>query len=169
MLCIALLTACGYQLSTQAPITLPQDSTKLFLSKVTNPTTETWLEPMLRTSIRDEFTRRGKVTWVGQEEAQATVNVDVREYSTSDSVKGLDDVTIKSQARIQMEVTLYSTTTHALIWTSGPIVATESYRGTGGKRTATGTIQESSSKREATQNAVDLAVRMAADRLAQKF
>ncbi|GAB1400694.1 hypothetical protein MASR1M66_21490 [Aminivibrio sp.] len=81
-------SACGYSLTANAPIDLPADSTRLYLAKVTNPTTETWLEPMLRSSLRDELTRRGNVTWVGRNEAEATVNVDVRSYSTSDSVKG---------------------------------------------------------------------------------
>jgi len=157
LLCVVLLLpACGYQLTAQAPIDLPQDSTRLFLGKVTNPTTETWIEPMLRTSLRDELTRRGNVTWVGEDEAQATVNVDVRSYSTADSVKGRDDVTVKSQARIQMVVSFYSAKTNALIWTSGPVSASESYRGI-------------SQKRDATQDAIDLAVRMVADRLSQKF
>lgn len=151
-----LLPACGYQLSANAPIDLPKDSTRLFLAKVTNPTTETWLEPMLRSSLRDELTRRGNVTWVGREEAEATVNVDVRSYSTSDAVKGRDDVTYKSKVTIQMEVSFFSTKTSAIIWTSGPVVASESYRGSGGKK-------------DATQDAVDLAVRTVADRLSQKF
>ncbi len=153
---VLLLPACGYQLTANAPIDLPKDSTRLFLAKVTNPTTETWLEPMLRSSLRDELTSRGNVTWVGRDEAEATVNVDVRSYSTSDAVKGRDDVTFKSRVTIQMEVSFFSTKTSALIWTSGPVVASESYRGTGGKK-------------DATQGAIDLAVRMVADRLSQKF
>ena len=152
---VLLLPACGYQLTANAPIDLPKDSTRLFLAKVTNPTTETWLEPMLRSSLRDELTRRGNVTWVGPNEAQALVNVDVRSYRTSDALKGLDDVTLKSQANIQMEVTFFNAKTNALIWTSGPVSASESYRGT--------------NKREATQKAIDQAVRIVADRLSQKF
>ena len=153
---VLLLPACGYQLTAQAPIDLPRDSTMLFLDRVTNPTTETWLGPMLRNSLRDELTRRGNVTWVSRDAAQATVNVDVRAYSTSDAVKGLDDVTVKSAVRIQMEVSFFNAKRGALIWTSGPVIASESYRG-------------ADNKRKATQEAVDLAVRMVADRLSQKF
>jgi hypothetical protein len=128
VLCIALfLPACGYQLTARAPIQLPENSTRLYLNKVTNPTTETWLEPMLRSSLRDELTRRGNVTWVDREQAEATVNIDVRSYSTSDALKGRDDVTLKSAASIQMVVTFYSAKTNALIWTSGPVTASESY------------------------------------------
>jgi len=170
VLCIALsLPACGYELTARAPIQLPQDSTRLYLDKVTNPTTETWLEPMLRSSLRDELTRRGNVTWVDRSEAEATVNIDVRSYSTSDALKGRDDVTLKSAASIQMVVTFYSTKTNAMIWTSGIILATESYRGSVGRRTDTGVLQESSGKREATQDAIDLATRKVADQLGQKF
>jgi outer membrane lipopolysaccharide assembly protein LptE/RlpB len=156
LLGLLLLSACGYQLTANAPIDLPQDSSRLYLAKVTNPTTETWFEPMLRSSLRDELTRRGQVTWVDRNEAEATVNIDVRSYSTSDAVKGRDDVTFKSKVTIRMEVSFFSTKTSAMIWTSGPVVASESYRGTGGKK-------------DATQEAVDLAMRMVADRLSQKF
>ena len=170
MLCIALLLpSCGYQLTANAPIDLPQSSTRLFLNKVTNPTTETWMEPMLRSTLRDELTRRGNVTWVGQDEAEATVNIDVRSFTTSDSVKGRDDVTLKSEALIQMEVSFFSTKTNALIWTSGPIVASESYRKMNEGQSSSGNQQASSAKREAAQGAIDEAVRMVADRLAQKF
>lgn len=170
MLCIALLLpACGYQLTARAPIQLPQDSTRLYLDKVTNPTTETWIEPMLRSSLRDELTRRGNVTWVSRDEAEATVNIDVRSYSTSDALKGRDDVTLKSAASIQMVVTFFSTTTNTLIWTSGPIAASESYRGPSEIQSSTGTLQSTSGKREATQEAIDLATRMVADQLGQKF
>ncbi len=170
MLVIALfLPACGYQLTANAPIDLPQDSTRLFLRKVTDPTTETWMEPMLRSALRDELTRRGNVKWVSLDEAQATVNIDVRSYSTSDAVKGRDDVTIKSSATIQLEVTFHNADTGVLIWTSGPVVASESYRGEGGLRTATGEYQPSSAKRAATQAAVELAMRLVADRLNQNF
>jgi outer membrane lipopolysaccharide assembly protein LptE/RlpB len=170
VLCIALfLPACGYQLTARAPIQLPENSTRLYLNKVTNPTTETWLEPMLRSSLRDELTRRGNVTWVDRAQAEATVNIDVRSYSTSDALKGRDDVTLKSEAAIRIVVTFYSAKTNALIWTSGTIRAAESYRGSGGSRTDTGSIQKSNAKREATQSAVDLAMRMVADNLGQKF
>ena len=131
---VLLLPACGYQLTAQAPIDLPQDSTHLFLGKVINPSTETWLGPDV---------------------AQALVNIDVRSYRTSDALKGIDDVTLKSQANIHLEVTFFNAKTNALIWTSGPVSASESYRG--------------GDKREATQRAIDQAVRIVADRLSQKF
>lgn len=170
MLVIALLLpACGYQLTANSPIVLPQDNNHLFLRKVTNPSTETWMEPMLRTALRDEFTRRGNVKWVSLDQAHATVNIDVRSYSTADSVKGRDDVTIKSKATIQLEVTFYNADTGAMIWTSGPVVASESFRGNEGLRTATGEYQPTSAKRSATEAAVELAMRMVADRLSQKF
>lgn len=162
VLCIAILSACGYQLTAQGPIVLPENSTKLFLNKVTNPTTETWLEPMLRNSFRDELTRRGNVTWVGPDEAEASVNIDVRKFSTSSSVKGRDDRTIKSSASIQMEVTFISNKTNALIWTSGPVLAAESFRAATSSQFDTGA-------RLASKDAIDLAVRMVADRLSEKF
>ena len=93
----------------------------------------------------------------------------MRSYSTSDSLKGRDDVTLKSSANILMVVTFFSAKTNALIWTSGPISASESFRGGSGTITSTGLVQTSSAKREATQEAVDMAVRKVADQLGQKF
>lgn len=156
VLLFLLTSACGYQLTAQEPISLPQDSTRLFLSKVSDPTTETWLEPMLRSSLRDELTRRGKVTWVDQGEAQALVTVEVRQYSAGTAVEGRYNTTIKSSAQIHLVVTFYSAQNNALIWTSGPIVVKESFRGP-------------ENKQAATQRAVDLAVRMVADRMSYNF
>lgn len=154
---IALLVpACGYHLTANEPLTLPQDRSKLFLSKVTNPTTETWMEPMLRTALRDEFTRRGKVTWVERDQAEATVTLDVKSYSASASLTGPDETTLKSTAIIDLTVNFYNARTNALIWTSGSVVASESFRGT-------------ETKRDATQKAVELAMRMVADRMSQNF
>lgn len=156
LLLFLLLSACGYQLTAQSVISLPEDSTHLFLHKVVNPSTETWLDLMVRTSLRDEFTRRGNVQWVDQDEAQAIVNVNIQSYGNSASVTGRDDVTVKSLASIVLEVTFYNAKTNVIIWTSGPITATESYRGTSGERNAA-------------QGAVDRAFRMVADRLSQNF
>ncbi len=154
---IALLVpACGYHLTANEPLTLPQDSTKLFLSKVTNPTTETWMEPMLRTALRDEFTRRGKATWVERNQAEASVVLNVTSYSASSTLSGADDSTLKSTATIALTVSFYNARTNALIWTSGSVVASESFRG-------------AETKRDATQKAVELAVRMVADRMSQNF
>lgn len=157
ILVVALLaTACGYHLTAQEPIVLPEDSTKLFLTKVTNPTTESWMDPMLRTALRDEFTRRGKVTWVEREHAEATVTVAVTSYSSSTALTGQDDQTLKSAATINLTVNFYNARTTVLIWTSGPVVASESFRG-------------AKTKRDATQKAVELAMRMVADRMSQNF
>lgn len=151
-----LLPACGYHLSAQEPLVLPQESSKLFLTKVTNPTTETWMDPMLRTALRDEFTRRGKVTWVERDQAEATVTLDVASYSASSSLTGADDTTLKSTATIVLTVNFYNARNNVLIWTSGAVVASESFRGT-------------ETKRDATQKAVELAMRMVADRMSQNF
>lgn len=151
-----LLPACGYHLTAQEPISLPQDRTKLFLSKVTNPTTETWMEPMLRTALRDEFTRRGKVTWVERDQAESTVTLDVKSYTASGSLTGKDETTLKSTATINLIVNFYNARTNALIWTSGSVVASESFHDT-------------TTKRDATGKAVELAVRMVADRMSQNF
>lgn len=156
LLILLLCPACGYQLTAQQPLALPQDSTRLFLSKVSDPTTETWLEPMLRSSLRDELTRRGKVTWVDQDEAQALVTIDVRQYSFGTAVEGRDSTTVKSSAQIHLVVSFYNAQNNAMIWTSGPIMASESFRG-------------AENKQAATQRAVILAMRMVADRMSYTF
>lgn len=114
------------------------------------------MEPMLRRAIRDELTRRGKVTWVDRESAQATVTVDVQQYSTSTVLEGRDERTLKSSAQILLVVNFLDAETNTLIWTSGPVVGRETYRDERGKR-------------QATQDAVDLAVRIVADRMNRNF
>jgi outer membrane lipopolysaccharide assembly protein LptE/RlpB len=150
------LTGCGYQLSSMAPITLPREQTKLYITKVTNPTIESWIEPRLRSSLRDEFTRRGGVQWVDRNRAETLVEVIIHSFSTSSSVKGEDDETVRSSASISLEVQLFDGRDHALLWTSGRVSDQESYSGEG-------------QRQEAAFDALEEAIRKSADRLSDRF
>jgi len=156
VLVLATLAGCGYQLSSMAPITLPEGQTRLYIAKVTNPTIESWIEPRLRSSLRDEFTRRGGVQWVQRSEAESVMEVRVHNYSASTSVKGEDSETVRSSASITLEVQIFDRDDHALLWTSGRVSDQESYSG-------------DSNRLEASYTALEEAVRKSADRLSDQF
>ncbi|HKK33341.1 MAG TPA: LPS assembly lipoprotein LptE [Desulfomicrobiaceae bacterium] len=151
-----LLTGCGYQLSSMAPITLPKEQTRLYIAKVTNPTIESWIEPRLRSSLRDELTRRGGVQWVERNQAETEVEVIIHSFSTSSSVKGEDDETVRSSASITLEIQLFDRQDHAMLWTSGPVSGQESYSG-------------DSQQEEAAFDAMEEVIRKSADRLSDQF
>jgi len=137
--CIVLLcalTGCGYTFSGMAPIDLPQGKKRLCITKFINPSTEAWLEPSLRSELRDEFTRRGQVTWVQKDEAETLVTIRVLTYSSSSTLKASDDETVKSAIQLSIEVQMYNAEDHTLIWSSGTIYASESYRGDGNESDA---------------------------------
>ena len=143
-----------------APITLPGGHTRLYIAKVTNPTIESWIEPRLRSSLRDEFTRRGSVEWVERAEAQSLVEILVHSFSSATSVKGEDEETVRSSAVITLEVQIFDSSDHALLWTSGRISGQESYTGSG---------SNDPKRLEASYTALEEAVRKSADRLSDQF
>jgi hypothetical protein len=153
---ICSLTGCGYTFSGMAPIELPQGQTLLCITKFENPTTEPWLEPSLRAEIRDEFTRRGQVKWVSRNEAETLVTIRVIRYSSSSTHKGSNDETVTSAVQLSVAVDMYNAADRTVIWTSGPINVSESFRGDSGEP-------------KAREDAVRLTAEQIADRLGQAF
>jgi hypothetical protein len=153
---ICSLTGCGYTFSGMAPIELPQGQTLLCITKFENPTTEPWLEPSLRAEIRDEFTRRGQVKWVSRNEAETLVTIRVIRYSSSSTLKGSNDETVTSAVQLSVVVDMYNAADRTVIWTSGPINVSESFRGDSGEP-------------KAREDAVRLTAERIADRLGQAF
>jgi hypothetical protein len=153
---ICSLTGCGYTFSGMAPIELPQGQTLLCITKFENPTTEPWLEPSLRAEIRDEFTRRGQVKWVSRNEAETLVTIRVIRYSSSSTLKGSNDETVTSAVQLSVAVDMYNAADRTVIWTSGPINVSESFRGDSGEP-------------KAREDAVRLTAEQIADRLGQAF
>ncbi|MFW6324241.1 MAG: LPS assembly lipoprotein LptE [Desulfovibrionales bacterium] len=150
------LAGCGYHLAGETPIVLPGEVQSLAIRNVTNPTTETWIVPRLRSELRNEITRRSDVVWKEVRLSEAILDVDILRYTTSSSLKGEDEQTLKSDAIISIEGRLLRNEDKSLIWSSGPITASESFAAGGGER-------------EAGEDALEKAVRRLADRLDQNF
>ncbi len=152
-----MLTAgCGYQLQGRNELHLPSGATHLYLARVEQPSTDSWMEPVLRIAVREELSRRGNIVWTERERAQLSLTLRVVQYGTGASVTGRDDITLKSQAVITMELFLRETATGTLVWASGPVTATESYRGL-------------EAQRGATERAIAEAIRRIVDRLEPRF
>lgn len=155
ILILAVLAGCGYHFSSTSPIVLPGNHRLLYLDRVTDPTTEAWLEPALRSEIRDEFTRRGEVRWVPREEAETLMRVTIRGYSAGSSFKGRDDKTVRRSVTLILTAEMVDAVSGHVIWTSGEVVVQESFTG--------------DDEREAGHKAVDLAAERLADGLQQTF
>ena len=153
---VCALTGCGYSFSAMAPIDLPKDQTLLCITKFVNPSTEAWLEPSLRAELRDEFTRRGQVKWVAKNEAETLVTIRVIRYSSSSTLKGSDDETVTSAIQLSVAVDMYNAVEHNVIWTSGTVNVSQSFKG-------------ESTEQKAREDAVSLAAERIADRLGQAF
>ncbi len=156
MLLACLLTGCGYSFSHQAPIDLPQGHTLLCITKVVNPSTESWMEPLLRAELRDEFTRRGQVRWVNRDEAETLVTIRITRYSSKSALKGADDTTVTSAIYLTLSVDMYNAADHAVIWTSGRVDVSQSFKGA---------LNEHKARKKAVRRAVE----HIADRLTQVF
>ncbi len=156
LLVVFLLCGCGYHFSGSSPITLPQNKTKLYFDRVDNPTQEPWLTPYMRSELREEFTRRGQVSWTEKKKAETMVRVNIKEFTASDSLKGEDDVSVKYQARITLRILMLDADKGNQLWDSGWISGSESFYTQGGKQAAS-------------RQAVDNALQKAADELGEGF
>ncbi|MFP4657185.1 MAG: LPS assembly lipoprotein LptE [Desulfonatronovibrionaceae bacterium] len=154
--CVLSGVGCGYHFSSTSPITIPRDQSRLYLSRVDNPTQQGWLSPYVRSTLRDELARRGQVSWVDRDQAETLVRVEVRDFSSSDSVKAEEDKSVKFSARITLRVLMSNATDGSPLWNSGWVSGSESFYAEGEKRTAG-------------QKAVDEALRRAADGLGKQF
>lgn len=152
-----LLAACaGYSVTStdgEGPLVLPEDARALFLKSVENRTMYVEVPATLRTQVRDEFTRRGRVAWVDRESATAYLHLKVVSFTHSAAVTDEDDETLKSSASIALEAWITRKSDGAELW-RGEASHGESF------------ITDRAS---AEASVVEHAVRKLADRLAQNY
>jgi len=153
------LSGCGYQLSASAPIALPEGMTALYLENIVNPTTQSWLDPTLRSTLRDEFTRRGQVRWVEKQEADGLLEIEILSYTSGTKLENALEKTVRSQVVLQLQASILRGTDQTRAWSSGRISARESFSG----------LEDGPEARDAEQRVVDLAVEKLADSLGQEF
>ncbi|MCA1744055.1 MAG: LPS assembly lipoprotein LptE [Desulfovibrionales bacterium] len=161
------LASCGYNFAGSSPINMPEDKRHLFISQLINPTQEAWLEPYLRSNLRDEFTRRGQVNWVSLDQAEALMQIEVIQFRTSDSQTGAKDRTVRSTVTLIMDVKIVSASTGEVIWSSGSVTGSSSFFLQNEDRSMPGAYGPG--HRKAAQEATDQAITRTADRLGDAF
>jgi outer membrane lipopolysaccharide assembly protein LptE/RlpB len=154
-----LFLACGYHVRSSAPIVLPENICSLYVEKVTNPSTESWLEPYLRSSLRDEFTRRGQIQWVDKHQAKGILEILISTWRSSTLLEDADDQTVKSEALMRFKARIYRHKDHTLLWESNLIEVRESY--------SSGMYERGGQKAE--HRVIDLGMERLADQLSQNF
>ena len=128
LLCIVFaVSACGYHNSASEPSRVGKQYREIAINKVENPTLERWLEPKIRSLLRDEITRRGQMTWTGKSKAEALINIRIIELSDGSRILGNKDTTLKYDMTLKVQMKITSAADGALIWNSGPVSVTESY------------------------------------------
>lgn len=136
-LCIALLAlalgGCGYSFAGSAAPNSPQASRlapefrKMFLARVENPSTETWLEARLRSLIRDEFSRRRMVEWTDRSQATSLLTVSVKRYTRQTAVAGSSDQSVKLSAGIILSAKVTRAADGVVLWQSEELNQGESF------------------------------------------
>jgi outer membrane lipopolysaccharide assembly protein LptE/RlpB len=159
LLLLAASSACGYHFSGLSPVSMPHGITRLHLQRVDDPTTQSWLEPRLRTVLREEFTRRGGVEWVPAGQAQGLLHVEILSYSSATKLENVRERTVKSQVVLKLRARIVRAGQGTELWRSGLVQATESFTGP----------EDSSQSRQAGERAVELGAERLADELGQNF
>jgi hypothetical protein len=130
------LCGCGYTFTGQGTLSGPDPDAvsrldpafrTMALVRVENPTTEAWLEPRLRSLIRDEFTRRRFVTWVDKDKATSLLTVTIKKFMRSTVVAGQQDQSVKLSTGLIMVFRVQRASDGALLWNSGEQSQKESF------------------------------------------
>jgi outer membrane lipopolysaccharide assembly protein LptE/RlpB len=159
LLLAASSSACGYHFTAASPITMPRGITRLHLQRVDNPTTQSWLDPQLRSVLREEFTRRGNVAWVEPGEAEGLLHVEIVSYSSATKLENVREQTVKSEVVLKLRAGIRDPDEGSQIWRSGVVRSTESFTGP----------KDGPQSRQAGTRAVELGVEKLADELGQNF
>lgn len=149
------LTACGGYRLTGGSMMLDEKFRELAIDEVRNPSLETTLEPRLRAMTRDELTRRGGVRWVDAGRAKSLLRYNIKRFLLTSQVKGVQDVTLKYKAEIELSARILNKEDGRVLWDSGSITVTESYYAGG--------------EDEAENLVLELAVRRVADLLGEGY
>jgi hypothetical protein len=130
------LSGCGYTFTGQGTLLGPDPDAvsrldpafrTMALVRVENPTVEPWLEPRLRSLIRDEFTRRRFVTWTDKDKASSLLTVVIKRFTRSTSVAGQQDQSLKLTTGLTMIFRATRASDGAILWDSGEQSQTESF------------------------------------------
>ncbi|CCH50043.1 LPS assembly lipoprotein LptE [Pseudodesulfovibrio piezophilus] len=151
-----MLMACGYGFGNAGHSVLARNFRTITITKVENPTMQTWLEPRIRKLLRDELGARSNITWTDdREEADAFLEFKIVKYYRPTAVEGEDDDTLRSTARFEFQAVIKSAVDSHVVWASGTI--NQSWPFYSG--------QESEADKEVTR----LGIRRLADRLSQNY
>jgi len=129
-----LLCGCGYTFTgtgasdgTDQASRLAPELRLMTLVRVDNPTTEAWIEPRLRSLIRDEFNRRRLVTWTDKAKATSLLTITIKKFTRSTALAGQADQSIKLNTGITVVFNITRAADGSVIWNSGEQTQTESY------------------------------------------
>ncbi|MDO9632754.1 MAG: LPS assembly lipoprotein LptE [Humidesulfovibrio sp.] len=130
------LGGCGYTFTGQGTLMGPDPDAvsrldpafrHMAIARVENPSIEPWIEPRLRSLIRDEFTRRRFVTWVDKDKATSLLTVTIKKFMRSTVVAGQQDQSVKLSTGLTMIFRVQRAGDGAVLWDSGEQSQTESF------------------------------------------
>lgn len=130
------LSCCGYTFTGQGTVMGPDPEAisrldpafrTMALVRVENPTVEPWLEPRLRSLIRDEFTRRRFITWVDKDKATSLLTVVIKRFTRSTVVAGQQDQSLKLSTGLTLIFRVQRASDGAVLWDSGEQAQSESF------------------------------------------
>ncbi|MDP2848988.1 MAG: LPS assembly lipoprotein LptE [Humidesulfovibrio sp.] len=134
LLVVLALCGCGYHFAgsgasdgTEQGSRLAPDQRNMALVRVDNPSTESWLEPRLRSLIRDEFNRRRLVNWTDRAKATSLLTITIKRFTRSTALAGQADQSVKLSTSITVVFRITRATDGAVIWDSGEQVQNESF------------------------------------------
>jgi outer membrane lipopolysaccharide assembly protein LptE/RlpB len=151
VLCVALLSACGYQFGGGGNL-LPKDAQTIFVEPFINRTREVGAGPELTTAVRSELYRRGRLRLVDQaEQADVILSGVVRSLDNQTSSVNRHNEALQYEAHLVLDVNLRRREPNEILWRGPGIKLSQIYAGS---RAAV--VTTSSEFRTGTLNAADV-------------
>lgn len=156
---VLLLSGCGYtfrgQENSRATHSVFGTGTStLKITEIDQPTLYPWLPYLLQTLMRDEINARGLAIWKDSGQTDYGLGVKVHEFQF-DSYGQSRSQNLLYEAKIITEYIVYDGRTNEVIWSSGRMRYSESYKN----------VNEETAIQELLENAI----RLALDRMQRKF
>lgn len=155
VLLLALAAGCAGYSTGGGGLVLPEGKRSLYIRSVDNPTMRADLEARLRSVMRDEMTRRGRIQWSEPDQASAYVTLRVERFTSTTSITDKYDKSVLRSAQITLSAAVVDSAGGDTLWSSGEITASQNFL-TGDQDSAE-------------EKVIDLAVRRIVDRMHQNF
>lgn len=155
LLCLLLLSGCGYTLATSGTSVLGDGAKTLKVKGVEYPTLHPWLPNAIRSRLRDEVNARYLAKWVDSGSADYEIQINVLSFTSREWIRTELDTAQMYSTSMTIQGIVYDGSTNREVWRSSNLSYSE--------------YEEQSDEKLASQDIITQVVRQLADEMRNTF